>query len=203
MCLRLPKNSNSSRGFWHAEVGACHRCWYIPCRVCADMHCLLGLLRFAAGDSAGGNLTLTSLAYLRERGQGSGKASSTPAPPAAADAAAREAPLQQTLAPAPSAAAATTPFHPPRAAIAISPAVDLSHTSGLTSVWGTPTSGSGAAGCCGGGSTGSVKGGTATSSSGSNGAALDPSLLKYDYIVRNKLNFTGTYAASCCHCAAT
>lgn len=60
----------------------------------------------AAGDSAGGNLVLTSLEYMRSPAA----RASVPPPPTAAPVAA---------------AAAAAPFQPPLAAIAISPAVDF------------------------------------------------------------------------------
>jgi acetyl esterase/lipase len=79
--------------------------------------CLLNAAAlFAAGDSAGGNLTITGLVYMRDRAAG------TLQGPAAQAVAAAASQKQQQGQERP-------PFHPPLAAIMISPATDFTNSS--------------------------------------------------------------------------
>ncbi|WIA31057.1 hypothetical protein OEZ86_001087 [Tetradesmus obliquus] len=117
------------------------------------------------GDSAGGNLSIAALEYMRQRAAGCIEPALTAAAAAAA-AATAEAPADQGCAKinssnGSSSSSAAVPFHPPAAALLVSPAVDLSSSS----VFGLPeaeaaklfrydyvakseAADAGAAGCC-------------------------------------------------------
>jgi acetyl esterase/lipase len=82
----------------------------------------------AAGDSAGGNLTITALEYMRQRATGS------VSPALTAAAASTKTSSSNSSSSSSSSSSVAVPFHPPAAALLVSPAVDLSSSS----VFGLP-----------------------------------------------------------------
>jgi acetyl esterase/lipase len=97
-------------------------------RLVDELCCCASLSFTAGGDSAGGNLTICALEYMRQRAAGS----VDPALPAAAPALAGTGSANKHS--NSSSSAAAVPFHPPVAALLVSPAVDLSGSS----VFGRP-----------------------------------------------------------------
>jgi acetyl esterase/lipase len=79
------------------------------------------LLCAAGGDSAGGNLTICALEYMRQRAAGSVDPALTAADAAAAGSASANKHSNSS--------SVAVPFHPPVAALLVSPAVDLSGSS--------------------------------------------------------------------------
>lgn len=88
----------------------------------------------AAGDSAGGNLAICSLVYMRERARGFAGVHTAAERPAASKAAAAAAAAETaSSSTAAEAAAQAGEFQPPQAAILISPAVDMTDNSTIWS----------------------------------------------------------------------